>query len=157
MIYWFTGQPSHGKTTLANLLVLELQLQHRRVIHVDGDKLRRLEYNVDYSPTGRRDNVKTAQKIADYLHNETYDVVVSLVSPYRDQREEFKNHIGSFIIEFYVHTEEERERDGFKSQDYEPPLDDYVDVDTTNISPEDSIKKILEEIKTIIASKNLLI
>lgn len=153
MIYWFTGQPSHGKTTLANILVANLKCMGKKVFHVDGDDLRTLTSNVDYSKKGRLDNVTGAQKIANYLHNEGYDVVVSLVSPYRKQREAFKKHIGEYLIELYVHTDDIRERDNLKSLDYEPPLVNFIDVDTTNVSPEQSIKKILWLIKKDILPK----
>lgn len=147
MIYWFTGQPSHGKTTLANILVSNLRWMDKRVFHIDGDNLRALTSNVDYSKQGRLDNIIGAQKIANYLHNEGYDVVVSLVSPYREQRETFKKHIGKHIVELYVHTDEVRERDDLKSLDYEPPLEKFIDVDTTNTTPEENIKQILWLIK----------
>ena len=83
MIYWFTGQPSHGKTVLAGMLVAEHQKLGKKLFHVDGDNLRALTLNKDFSEQGRIDNVRGAQKIAHYLHNEGYDVVVSLVSPFR--------------------------------------------------------------------------
>lgn len=156
-IYWFTGQPSHGKTTLAKILVANLKWRDRKVFHIDGDDLRALTLNTDYSKQGRIDNITGAQKIANYLHNEGYDVVVSLVSPYREQREEFKKHIGNKLIELYVHTEELRERDNFKSLDYEPPLENFIDVNTTNKKPELNIKDILWLIENDILLKQLLI
>lgn len=146
-IYWFTGQPSHGKTILANLLVNKLKSQNKQVFHVDGDDLRALTLNKDFSKQGRIDNIKGAQKIAHYLHNKGCNVVVSLVSPYRWQREEFKTAIGKHFIEFYVHTLEPRERDHFKVDDYEAPLENFIDVDTTNDTPEESIIKILKLIE----------
>lgn len=146
MIYWFTGQPSHGKTTLAKILVSNLESKYKKVFHIDGDDLRALTSNQDYSKQGRIDNIIGAQKIAGYLHNEGYDVIVSLVSPYRDQREEFKKHIGIDIIELYVHTEQLRERDNFKSLDYEAPIENFIDVDTTIDNPIESINKILSKI-----------
>ncbi len=156
-IYWFTGQPSHGKTTLANILVANLKWRDRRVFHVDGDSLRALTLNVDYSKQGRLDNITGAQKIANYLHNEGYDVVVSLVSPYRKQREEFKKHIGNRLVELYVHTTEPRERDEYKSLDYEAPLENFIDVDTTDITPEQNIKNILWLIEQDTSLRLLLI
>ena len=39
MIYWFTGQPGHGKTTLAKALITHLQGQGVEPFHVDGDDL----------------------------------------------------------------------------------------------------------------------
>ena len=94
MIYWFTGQPSHGKTVLADLLKKNILPDAYRV---DGDDLRDLFTNKDFSIKGRVMNVDAAQKISHYLHNQGHDVIVSLVSPYIDQREEFKQVIGGNI------------------------------------------------------------
>lgn len=145
-VYWFTGQPSHGKTVLAKLLKEELE-KYGKVFHIDGDDLRALTLNADFSEQGRIDNVKGAQKIAHYLHNENYTVVVSLVSPYRWQREELKTMLGPDLIELYVHTTEPRERDHFRVKDYEAPSENFIDVDTTHDTPEESIAKILKLIK----------
>jgi len=35
MIYWFTGQPGHGKTTLAKAMVAHLETRGLAVHHVD--------------------------------------------------------------------------------------------------------------------------
>ena len=144
MIYWFTGQPAHGKTVLANMLKKELPNAFR----IDGDEMRELFTNQDYSINGRVVNVGTAQKIAHYLHNQGHDVIVSLVAPYIDQREDFKKLIGiENMVEFYVHTSEPRERDHFKAIAYIPPTSDYVDIDTTNDTPEESFEIIKKWIK----------
>ena len=137
MIYWFTGQPAHGKTVLANKLKEHLPHAFR----IDGDDMRELFSNKDYSIKGRVENVGTAQRIAHYLHNQGHDVIVSLVAPYVDQREDFKKLIGTEnIVEFYVHTTEPRERDHFKAIAYTPPISDYVDIDTTTDTPEQSFE-----------------
>ena len=137
MIYWFTGQPAHGKTVLANMLKEELPNAFR----IDGDEMRELFTNKDYSINGRVVNVGTAQKIAHYLHNQGHDVIVSLVAPYVDQREDFKKLIGTEnMVEFYVHTSEPRERDHFKAIAYTPPISDFVDIDTTHDTPEQSFE-----------------
>lgn len=137
MIYWFTGQPAHGKTVLANMLKEELPNAFR----IDGDEMRELFTNKDYSINGRVVNVGTAQRIAHYLHNQGYDVIVSLVAPYVDQREDFKKIIGTEnMVEFYVHTSEPRERDHFKAIAYTPPTSDFVDIDTTEDTPEQSFE-----------------
>jgi len=144
MIYWFTGQPGHGKTVLADMLKRELPDAYR----IDGDDLRELFSNKDYSINGRVKNVETAQKIAHYLHNQDKDVIVSLVSPYVDQREDFKKLVGiENIVEFYLHTSESRERDHFKAIAYTPPVSDFVDIDTTKHTPEQSFKIIKKWIK----------
>jgi len=143
MIYWFTGQPAHGKTVLANLLKEKLPNAYR----IDGDDMRELFSNKDYSIKGRVENVGTAQRIAHYLHNQGQDVIVSLVAPYIDQREDFKNLIGEDIVEIYVHTSEPRERDHFKAIAYNPPFENFIDIDTTTDTPEQSLEKILKALQ----------
>ena len=149
MIYWFTGQPGAGKTTLADMLKEELEKNRNfvyKVFRIDGDDMRELFSNKDYSIKGRVDNVSTAQRIAHYLHNQEKDVIVSLVSPYIDQREDFKKLLGENIKEIYVHTSDKRERDNFKSIAYTPPQSNYIEIDTTFDAPIQSLKKILEYI-----------
>ena len=150
MIYWFTGQPSSGKTTLALLLKQHLQLEKKNwrkdVFHVDGDHLREIYKNKDYSEQGRRTNIKNAQSLVEYLHICECDVVVSIVAPYKDLRDEFKERMGDNLIELYVHTTEERERDHFHVEDYEPPTTNFINIDTTLDSPEESLNKILNHL-----------
>jgi adenylylsulfate kinase-like enzyme len=143
MIYWFTGQPAHGKTVLADKLKEHLPNAFR----IDGDEMRELFTNKDYSIEGRVKNVGTAQRIAQYLNNQGHDVIVSLVAPYVDQREDFKNLMGKDIMEFYVHTTEPRERDHFKAIAYVPPTGAYVDINTTVDTPEESFSKVLRAIE----------
>jgi adenylylsulfate kinase len=132
-----------GKTTLAKMLENHIV---DNVYLIDGDDLRDLTTNKDYSINGRVSNVNTAQKIAHYLHNQGQDVIVSLVSPYIDQREEFKTLLGDQIKEIYVHTTEIRERDHFKAIAYIPPSTNFIDIDTTYDTEEQSLKKIIDEI-----------
>ena len=143
MIYWFTGQPASGKTTLSKLLSKEIL---GKPYIIDGDDMRELFSNKDYSIKGRVENVSTAQKIAHYLNNQGEDVIVALVSPYIDQREEFKTLMGDQIKEIYVHTSEVRERDHFKSNAYVPPKENYIDIDTSGVSPEESLNQILKQL-----------
>jgi len=148
MIYWFTGQPSHGKTVLGKKLHSFLKTEQRNwrkdVFHLDGDDLRQLSVNKDYSEQGRINNIKNAQMIAEYLHNNGCDVVVSVIAPYRWLREEFKERIGySEFQEIYVHTTEPRERDHYRVENYEPPVVEFIDIDTTKDDPQESFSKII--------------
>lgn len=143
MIYWLTGQPCAGKTILGDLLK---ERYAPNAYRIDGDDMRELFSNKDYSIKGRVDNVGTAQRIAHYLHNQGNDVIVSLVAPYLDQREDFKALLGDSIKEIYVYTTEARERDHWKAIAYIAPQDNFIDIDTTNDSPEESIAKIIKEL-----------
>ena len=101
-----------------------------KVIHIDGDDLRLIFENKDFSETGRRKNIERAQDIARFMSEKGYDVVVSLVSPYRDQREQFKEN--NEVHEIYVHTTDDRGRNDFHVTNYEAPTDDFVEIDTTD-------------------------
>jgi adenylylsulfate kinase len=133
MIYWFTGQPGSGKTTLAKKLQFWLQTDKKNwrksVFHIDGDQLRELFPNKDYSKEGREKNIQKAIDIAKYLDSCGIDVVVSVVSPYREMREKLKSECK--VTEIYCHTKKIRGRENFFALDYEPPIQFYVDLDTS--------------------------
>jgi adenylylsulfate kinase len=139
MIIWLTGQPGSGKTTICKRILWDKP----GVFHIDGDDLRDLFDNKDYSESGRRKNIEIAQQIAHYLHKKGSDVVVSLVSPYKDQRDKFKEKMGDNLVEVYVHTSEQRGREDFFANDYQQPTEKYLDLNTTNESIEESTKKVL--------------
>jgi len=148
MVYWFTGQPGAGKTVLGtklhNFLKTEKKNWRRDVFHLDGDNLRQLTVNKDYSEQGRINNIRNAQMIVEFIHTNGCDVVVSLVAPYRWLRDEFKEKIGlESFQEIYLHTSEKRERDHFHVKDYEKPDDNYLDIDTTKDNPNKSFSKII--------------
>jgi len=129
MIYWFTGQPGAGKTTLASWFQAHFM---EKAMVIDGDDIRAIFDNKDYSEAGRRKNVELAQRIAKFTHHKGNVAIVSLVSPYRDQREEFKTEMGENIKELYVHTTDIRGRESFHVSNYEAPLENFIDVDTTD-------------------------
>ena len=139
MIFWFTGQPGSGKTTLGKALLEKLD----DVFHIDGDDLRGLSANVDYSEQGRISNIRTAQSIAMYLDNKGKNVVVSVVAPYKWLREEFKKRHN--VNEIYVHTSEIRGREHYFAEDYEKPEENFLEIDTPNVSVEECISRVLEE------------
>jgi adenylylsulfate kinase len=132
-IYLFTGQPGSGKTTLAKKLQIWLQTDKKNwrksVFHIDGDELRELFPNTDYSKEGREKNIQKAFDIAKFLNNNGNDVVISLVSPYKELRDKFKSDCK--VTEIYCHTKKIRGRESFFALDYEPPTEFFVNLDTS--------------------------
>ena len=146
MIYWFKVQPGHGKTVLSSMLKDYLEDEKgKQVIHIDGDDLREIFQNKDYSKEGRIKNITFAQGLAKFCHLKGFDVVVSVVAPYKDVRDSFKEDMGQNMFELYVHTTEVRERDQFHSPDYVAPTENFIDVDTTEDTPEASLVYIINE------------
>jgi adenylylsulfate kinase-like enzyme len=153
MIYWFTGQPGAGKTVLGTKLKDFLQTEKRNwrkdVFHIDGDDLRELTLNKDYSEAGRIQNIKNAQLLAYFLQNKNCDIVVSLVAPYKELREEFKAACGDTIVEIYVHTNRKRNREEFKVKEYQAPEENFFDMDTTSDNPTQSFTKLIHYLKEV--------
>jgi len=148
MIYSFTGQPHAGKTTLAKHLknVLEFNNPEKKAFIIDGDDLRKILNNKDYSEAGRRDNISKAYAIARYLHkDDEHDVILAVVSPFRDLREDLK--LDNNVVEVYVHTSDIRGRENFHVSNYEEPLIDFISIDTSDVDEMTSVNELLEKIK----------
>jgi adenylylsulfate kinase len=146
-IYLFTGQPGSGKTTLGKKLQMWLQTDKKNwrksVFHIDGDQLRELFPNTDYSKEGRYKNITKAFDIAKYLDASGNDVVISLVSPYKELREKFKSECR--VQEVYCHTKKIRGREDKFALDYEPPMEFYIDLDTSD-NLDNTFNKLLKMI-----------
>lgn len=140
MIYWFTGQPGSGKTTLAKE-VLKLV---SNPIHIDGDNLRSILNNFDYSEAGRRKNIENVISIARFLDSKGFTVIISVVAPYRDLRESLKST--NKVVEFYVHTSELRGRENYFCESYEKPEKNFIDIDTTEKTVEETMNIIYKNL-----------
>jgi adenylylsulfate kinase-like enzyme len=146
-IYWFTGQPGSGKTVLSLRLKEYLEQEYgQEVFHIDGDQLRLLFKNINYGREGREENIKRAQDIAKFIHSQGYDVIVSLVAPYKEMRDKFKEELKTGFVEFYVHTTDIRGREHFHTDEYESPKENFVDINTTGVNPQISLNEIIKHI-----------
>ena len=146
-LFWFTGQAGAGKTTLANLLCAELQKirpLHKYVI-IDGDDIRALYNNQDYSLDGRRKNVDFVHKLCVFLMNNNITPIVCMVSPFALQRSFFCREYNG--IEIFVSCSEIRGRESYHIDYYElPHVDNDVSfqIDTTSNSDNDSFEQMME-------------
>ena len=136
MIIWLTGQPGSGKTTLACNIIekIENENSNRKIINIDGDDLRHISSNQDYSKEGRIKNISTAISIARFLSNKKYTVIISIVAPYRFLRDELKEQFT--FLEVYLYTKEIRGRENYFAKDYEIPIDEkalFLDTGKLNI------------------------
>ena len=136
MIIVLFGQPGAGKTTLAKAL-----MKQDRYHHIDGDELRELFSNKDYSREGRIKNLNRASDIAHYLNTKS-DVILSLVYPYYEARK-YLNSLASNIKWFLLVSDADRNKHQFKVDDWEEPLVcEKINIISTDESIEDSVSKI---------------
>jgi adenylylsulfate kinase-like enzyme len=138
MIINLTGQAGAGKSTIAK----ELMKLIPNSINIDGDELREIFVNKDYSETGRRNNINNAYNIALFLNHKGFTPIISLISPYKDLREDLKNK--GDVVECYIHTTEIRGRENFFVANYEAPLVNFIDIDTTGEDAKEVAKDIIE-------------
>lgn len=137
MIYWFTGQPGAGKTTLAKALIEDCADE---CFHIDGDNMREMFKNTDYTREGRIKNFNQILNLIKFLEAKNYTIVVSMVSPFKEMRDKLKKETD--VTEIYVHTTEIRGREHYFAEYYDAPTEDFIDMDTTDISVEECLAKI---------------
>ncbi len=136
MIYLFIGQPGSGKTTMAKML--QMYLGHH-MFHIDGDKMRKLFPNTDYTKEGRVRNIEKAFDVARYLVSENKSVIISMVAPYRELREALKRDCN--VKEIYLYTTKKRGRETYFVDDFEEPSENFNSV-CTDGEPRETFREI---------------
>lgn len=120
MIYLFIGQPGTGKTEMAGRLVEKLG---KGTVWIDGDDLREIFPNTDYSYSGRIRNIEKAFTIARFMSVKGHDVVISMVCPYRAIREDLKTNNDVKEVLFTRHHFSGKDK--FHVHSFENPVDTY--------------------------------
>jgi sulfate adenylyltransferase len=161
---WFTGLSGAGKTSIAEVLTELLAEIGRQVTVLDGDVVRtHLSKGLGFSKEDRDTNILRIGYVASEIVRHHGAVICAAVSPYRAARNEVRNMVGQdHFIMVFVDTPLEvcEQRDikgmygkarrgeihGFTGIDdaYEPPLDPDLTVETTDCSPEDNAREILQ-------------
>jgi len=135
MIVALFGQPNSGKTTLAKMFY--------NYKNLDGDELRELFANKDFSREGRIRNLNRASDIAHYLHRHGNNVILSLVYPYKEARD-YLNSLEDNVVWVYLHYDGERGREAYHVKDFELDLleENVLTLNTSEIPVDDCFSKI---------------
>jgi adenylylsulfate kinase-like enzyme len=87
MVIWVTGLPGAGKTTLASLLLSELNKEKKNTILLDGDTLRNVFDNFQYDSKSRHGLAMSYAKLAHMLSQQGFTVICSTVSMFHSVRD----------------------------------------------------------------------
>ena len=90
-VIWMTGLPCAGKTTIARRLEEKIP----NIAILDGDQLREWLSPKDFSREGRNEHNKKVAHLAKLLIKHNVPVCVSLISPYKENRQNARDVIGS--------------------------------------------------------------
>ncbi len=134
-VVWLTGNMGSGKTSLAYLLKDRLN-----GVVLDGDEMRSsISLGAGFSKEDREEHNLRVARLANILHNQGHNVVVSVIAPFRDARTKIDEICNPYWI--YI-------RGGAVGKDkpYEPPLDPDVTIDPTEESLLESLDKIIKEV-----------
>lgn len=108
---WFTGLPASGKSTVAAGVEQRLLASGRPAYMLDGDNLRHgINGNLGFSPEDRRENMRRTGHVARLFADAGAVALVSLVSPYRADRDLARSlHVeeGLPFLEVWVSTSPE--------------------------------------------------
>ncbi|MFL5404177.1 MAG: adenylyl-sulfate kinase [Gemmatimonadales bacterium] len=164
-VLWFTGLSGSGKSTIATRVSQKLERQGVEVEYIDGDALREIFPHTGFTRAEREEHLRRTGYAASRLAAHGITVVASFVSPYRESRE-FVRKLCRGFIEIYVATSlEECERRDVKGlyararkgeirnftgidDPYEAPEHPELTLDTSALSVEQCVSKVLEQWKT---------
>jgi len=162
---FFTGLPSSGKSTLANVLITKLmEIGGRPTTLLDGDIVRKhLSSELGFSKEHRDINIRRIGWVASEITKNGGIAVCAPIAPYDSMRKEIRRMIekgGGFIL-VHVSTPlevcEQRDRKGLYakaragivkeftgiSNPYEEPADSDLKIDTTDQSPEECVQNVI--------------
>lgn len=164
VMIWFTGLSGSGKSTLA--IALERELQQRGLLCriLDGDNIRSgINNNLGFSEEDRVENIRRIAEIGKLFVDTGIITIAAFISPNNDIREMAANIIGKEnFLEVFVSTPieacEERDVKGLYakarrgeirnftgvSAPFEAPLHPALSLDTSILSVEESVNKLLE-------------
>lgn len=165
-VIWLTGLSGAGKTTIARDIQTKLTSNGTPVMLLDGDEIREIFNQTGFDKKSRDENVKNVGRIAAFLQRRGTVAVVSMISPYRDVRNECRKMATNFI-EVHVSTPldvcESRDVKGLYKKvrsgeiksftgihddaPYEAPINPELTIDTTKMKLEDCSFILLNELK----------
>jgi bifunctional enzyme CysN/CysC len=142
---WMTGLSGSGKSTIATAIEHTLVSSGRAAFMLDGDNLRHgLNSNLGFSASDRAENVRRVGEVAKILAESGAVSIVSLVSPYKADRDRVRaahDEAGIPFYEVFVDTSleecERRDPKGLYAKARAGEITDLTGVGSPYEAPED--------------------
>ncbi|WP_051878697.1 adenylyl-sulfate kinase [Chryseobacterium sp. FH1] len=103
-VIWLTGLSGAGKTTISNDLIRRFKNDGINPIYLDGDEIRNIIPNIGFDEESRKKHNLMIGLLSAMFEKQGNTVIVSLISPYNDIREQIRKACKNFI-EVYVSTD----------------------------------------------------
>jgi len=161
VVLWFTGLSGSGKSTIATELQKKLLKQKHVVYILDGDNVRHgLNTDLGFSPEDRKENIRRVGEVAKLFVDAGLIVIVSLVSPYKEYRQDVRKNLGNDYIEVYVKCGlaecEKRDTKGLYKKVRAGEIKDFTGVDAPYEEPENPEVVIDTEKNTVEKSVDIV-
>src|SRR3989338_2805235 len=102
-VLWFTGLSGSGKTTIALALQKELEKRNKKFKVFDGDVVRqKLHKHLGFTPEDIKENNRLIAELCLKQINKYDFILVPIISPFRESRENARKILGNSFIEVYV-------------------------------------------------------
>jgi len=140
-IFWLTGRPGAGKSTLAMRAERELFDRGRSVYVLDGDNMRRgLNADLGFSPDDRAENIRRVSEVAALFADAGFIAIAAFISPYARDRALARGRFPRGFHEVYVKCDaavcEARDPKGFYARARREHLPDFTGVSAPYEAPE---------------------
>jgi adenylyl-sulfate kinase len=100
-VVWMTGLSGAGKTTIAHVLVDQLQARGVKVERLDGDVVRQsLTRDLGFSKEDRDKNIERVAFVAKLLSRNGVGCICSFISPYQAVRDQVRAETTNFVEVF---------------------------------------------------------
>lgn len=101
MVIWIIGLSGSGKTTLSEQVVSLARANGRKVVLLDGDRIRALFGNdLGYDMSDRRSNADRICRLCYFLDEQGLDVVCAILSLFPDSRSWCRTNLTSYFEVF---------------------------------------------------------
>ena len=163
-VLWLTGLSGSGKSTIANALEKELYTQGKKTYILDGDNVRHgLNKDLGFTDKDRIENIRRVAEVAKLMCDAGLIVITAFISPFRSEREMARslfqeNDFKEIYISTPLKVAEKRDPKGLYKKarqgkipnftgidsPYEIPTKPDLEINTSKITIEESVQKILK-------------